>query len=282
MADTDWALRDIGRAKSTVKLGYLKYDQDKINHHYQEAWIDSVSTVQQSDLKRLFPADHFNNSFESTSTNWETVPQIGGIKLKPIENPEAPRETLIRGFLGETVSLVPDMVAANSEYVPVFTDIEGNSSVLPNMGGSDTSVTFFPQFADSPGVSAVAVQSELLNDTPFIPSSIDSLANDATSYVKRIQRDGIKVHNFWEMGHPSMTDDKRQYLQNYGPIWGSAPYSGAIAAQVGSVGNFRVKVSANRSSAMLYRTAPIHRDIGRDKSYPWIYPKVLDNNISHA
>lgn len=283
MSDT-WALRDIGRAKSKVRLGYLKYDQTKIKHNYQEAWISgNVETQQKGDLHRMFPADHWASAFDASSKNIEDFPQIGGLVLITNKNPDAPLQTLVRGFVGTDSTLIPDIRAASSEYVPSFIETEDGSNIIPSSSGTTSSGgDVFPNFSPSVG-DAADIQETLIDTTPFIPSSIDMLADDATEYKDRIEKNGIKLHNFWEMGYPSPSDDQRRYLKNYGPQWGSAAYSGAVCAQVGTIGNLRVKVAANRSSALMYRVAPLQKDIGRDTAYPWIFPKVDDrNNVSHA
>jgi hypothetical protein len=102
------------------------------------------------------------------------------------------------------------------------------------------------------------------------------LANpDAAAYIKLIKDNGVRVHNIWKMSSTSSV----KYIRGYGPYWGDSRYAGATAAQSGGPGSMSVKVNANRSSALMYRVAPMDRDIGVDGTYPWVFP-YFDNTTN--
>jgi len=276
-----WALRDIGRAKSEVKLGFMYFNDDGASqNNYQESWFNNLDT-QQSDAAKVYPADHWSTSFESTSTRWQPLQILGAYKLGINLTPDAPKQTLIFGYLGPESS-VPDLTIPEGEttYAPLkdeYISLAGLSGggVAPAQpsAGEDTgtgSFSFLPPI-DAPQAEINVIQQELLNETPFIPSSSDALAKDASEYVKLIGEIGIRMHNIWKMSS-TITPSNVKYIRGYGPYWGDSRYAGATAVQAGGLGSMSVKVNANRAAALMYRVAPMDRDIGVDSAYPWVFP----------
>lgn len=295
-ADTSksWALRDIGRAKSEVVLKFMYYDDDgTIQNNYQEAWINNLSSQQNSEAARVYPADHWSSGFEANTVKWEPLLPLGAYKLHINQLPDAPQQTLIFGYLGPESS-APDLTIADETYAPAsseYISLSGLSGggVAPSQptAGTDTgtgSFSFLPPIDTTQQTAQNVVQQELFNDTPFIPSSSSVLTiadtiGDDINYKQYIKDMGIRVHNIWKM---SSAISNVKYIRNYGPWWGDSRYAGATATQSGGVGSMKVKVNANRAAALMYRVAPMDKDIGVDSAYPWIFPFIDHNsNVRH-
>lgn len=275
----DWALRDIGRATTQVYLGFINLADIDDKYTYQEFPMSSLETNQGSDQIKMYPAEKWTTHFESFCSNWESVPQIDAYKLITNPDPDAPRQTLIYGYLSKGGGDIPNLIAADDNYCPP------DSSYVVTTGGTTTTTTTTTGVSQSfappvdptggSGMLVVPALSGFIKDRPFIPSSIDHLAPDATIYKKNIEQNGIKIHNIWNVAYSSNAPTIG-YIKNKGPYWGSAAYAGPTAEQVGEPGALRVKVNANKGAMTLYRVAPINNDIGMDSDYPWVFPYVDD------
>ena len=202
MSDSNWALRDIGRAVTTVKLGTIKSASTEQKFNYQEFNLSSLGGSQGSKELKMFPAEKWTSHFESYTPLWENVQELDAYKLAVNVDPDAPKQTFIYGYFNQE-SAGPDLMVAdinyapaNHEYVtPTTTGITPTTSVVSTTGEQ----SFAPIITDvgDVGVSPVQMEAMLSRDIPFIPSNIEHLANDATEYKKYIQSHGIKIHNIF-------------------------------------------------------------------------------------
>ncbi len=286
MAD-EWALRDIGRAETVVRLGTVDYSNIEDQFNYQEFNLSNSQSSQSTQQIKMFPVEKWISHFESYAPVWEPVGELGCYKLHVNADPDAPKQTLIYGFLGPT-SAVPDMAAAEADYYP-SEYVDTGSDTVPASGTtpSTTPQSFAPPI--SPPSSAVEsvpyiAVSALTRDIPFIPSSVDHLAPDAKKYINIIQENGIQIHNIWDIAEFYKKDNSLEYLKSVGPYWSGSNYAGATVSQGGEPGAYRIKVNANKGSLLLYRVAPMNRDIGYDSRYPWIFPYIdpLNGQVKHG
>lgn len=271
----DWALRDIGRAKTKIYLGKTKYGDIEDKYTYQEFSLDSMKQDVGAQDLQLYPAERWSSHFKTYSPLWEVVQELGGYKLVVNQNPSAPQQTFIYGCLSSESS-IPDYT---TDYFP-----DNNLYIEADVSGPGTSVssdisveeqTFLPAIEESDeGIPAIQIAAGVIREEPFIPSSIDDLASDADIYRDIIKSVGIKTHNIWNMTKAYTENSNIRYIRSWGPSWTSSQYAGAIAEQSGSVGDMKIKVNANKGSLMLYRMAPMNCDIGLDSQYPWIFPYV--------
>jgi len=147
----------------------------------------------------------------------------------------------------------------------------------------------FPYFPDMSGDSGGALRPLIKKNVqiptnPFKPSSLDHLNLDTAdqTVVSTLSTLGLRLWNVWDITWPSQFVDGRQYLKNFGPIYGSSNSYGPIIRQSGSAGNMTVEVISNRGAATVKRMAPVGYCIGRDSTYPWVFPYVDgDGNINH-
>lgn len=297
-------LSDIGGATSKVLLGVWEsnlYSVDGLTPMsrpghlggYQESWVDSQSSqlLHRSNYARLFPAEHWVQQWDAVSGNWEPIDVGGlsGLKLVYNRQPDAPMQTIVYGRLQDGVGMndIPDLLVPAGGCPMIGQYVTTDPNVGPSLpgGGGGAVVIGQPQAFYDPGIDGsmgTPAQPELrsqalLSDAPFKPSSVDFIADSggqSEGYKKDIRNRGIKIWNIWEMINPSPGLDGRRYLANHGPIWGSTTYGGPVAEQVGGVGSLRVRVTSNRGMATMKRRYPMHKCIGRDKSYPWIFPFV--------
>ena len=285
MAD-EWALRDIGRAETIVKLGTINYSNVEDQFNYQEFSLESLSTSQGSNETKMYPAEKWTTHFESYAPVWESVQEMGCYKLQINPDPDAPKQTLIYGYLGPG-STSPDITAADDNYCPSpFSYISAEGDTTPSQTFSpstDGGQSFAPPVMDgSGGVEGMeyVAASALTKDIPFIPSSIEHLAEDAVEYHAIIREHGIPLHNIWDLSeqYKSNQNDGLKYLRSKGPIWSGSVYAGANAEQAGQPGAYRVKVNANKGHLILYRVAPMNQDIGYDSRFPWVFPFTEPEN----
>lgn len=275
----DWALRDIGRAVTKVWLGSMNYSGIKDQYNYQEFALSGIHTMQGNQQVRLYPVEKWSSHFESFSSVWESVPQLNAYKLKFNEDPDAPQQTFIFGRLSKEAiegNFTTDYYPEESAYVAPASETTtgttgglsvtttGEQSFIPPISQDNVGIT---------GISPVVASAMLTRDIPFVPSSVDHLASDATEYKNIIKSIGLHTHNIWDIPLQYKTNNIK-YLKNSGPYWPGSNWSGATAEQSGDPGRYKIKVNANGSSLTLYRVAPMNCDIGYDNRYPWVFPYV--------
>jgi len=308
MADM-WATRDIGRAISSVSLGVFSaegYDKRGVNNTsdgfggYQECWVSGEGSQLLHPYERIWPADKDgDNKWDSMGSKWRPLAEgFNAIRLAVNDDPDAPRQTICRGRLDKEegdipLYYVPEALAPDI-WIDAFT---GTGPAMPANEPSPSSLPYFPDMSGDSGgaIRPIIKQNIQIPTNPFKPSSIDHLNTSTINGVmSKVNQDvvnavnsGIRLWNVWDITWPSRDMDGRQYLKNFGPIYGSSTSYGPIIRQSGSAGDMTVEVIANRGAATVSRMVPVGYCIGRDQTYPWVFPYVdgdgvINHNIAKA
>ena len=288
MATETWGTRDLGRAISSVLLGVFSaegYDSNGLNNTsagfggYQECWMGQLQSQNRHPYEMAWPSDiYINNDWDSMGKNWRDAPgSLGAIMLKINDAPDAPRQTICRGRLGTEIGDLP-LFYVDEELVPTFTDTidDAGPSILESDLPNSAVPYFNEEIMQSGAATSIDVKRNIQIPTePFKPSSLDHLNDSAPGIVKQyIETYGLKLWNVWDIVYPSEFADQRKYLRNFGPIYGSSQSFGPTIRQSGSIGQMQVQVIANRSHATVKRMKPVGYCVGRDATYPWIFPYI--------